>query len=355
MAALVPWMHERAAALDEKAAFPDAEIAALRDAGILALDLPIEQEGRPEIIDQLAVVLMEMGAGNLSVGRIVEAHFNARHLVARYGTRAQRERTDDDVRSGHLFALWVTDPPANGLRMERARDGIRLDGAKQFCSAASYATRALVTARDELGAAYMLVVSLGHGERVRPLAAPLQGMRAAVTGAVDFTGCTADYCLGDTGDYLREPDFSAGAWRGSAVATGGLRSLVALAIEQLQAVGRFDTPHHLQRMGGAMIACETTRHWVRAVARIAEDPRADPAQAVAYTGLARIAVESACLDAMPVVQRSLGLSAFRVGNPVERICRDLGTYLRQPAPDEVLTEAAAHFARHGGLDARQPL
>jgi hypothetical protein len=34
-----------------------------------------------------------------------------------------------------------------------------------------------------------------------------------------------------------------------------------------------------------------------------------------------------------------------LGNPVERICRDLGTYLRQPAPDEVLTEAAAYFAR----------
>jgi hypothetical protein len=49
---------------------------------------------------------------------------------------------------------------------------------------------------------------------------------------------------------------------------------------------------------------------------------------------------------MRLVQRSLGLSAFRHGNPVERICRDLGTYLRQPAPDAVLTEAAAHFARH---------
>ena len=30
----------------------------------------------------------------------------------------------------------------------------------------------------------------------------------------------------------------------------------------------------------------------------------------------------------------------------ERICRDLSTYLRQPAADEVLTEAADWFARH---------
>ena len=80
-------------------------------------------------------------------------------------------------------------------------------------------------------------------------------------------------------------------------------------------------------------------------ARVAEDPSVSPDRVIAYVGLARMAIETACLDAMQVVQRSLGLSAFCQGNPIERICRDLGTYLRQPAPDEVLTEAAAYFGR----------
>ena len=94
-------------------------------------------------------------------------------------------------------------------------EGIRLTGRKMFCSAAGYATHALVTAADENGEAQMLVVPLGKGERVEPLPAPLQGMRAAVTGAVDFDGCVVagDTRLGEPGDYLREPDFSAGAWR----------------------------------------------------------------------------------------------------------------------------------------------
>jgi alkylation response protein AidB-like acyl-CoA dehydrogenase len=113
----------------------------------------------------------------------------------------------------------------------------------------------------------------------------------------------------------------------------------------LKAAGRLDNPHQLQRLGNSLIACETSRLWVRQVARTVEDPQVDPGHAIAYTGLARIAVETACLDAMRLAQRSLGLSAFRRGNPVERICRDLGTYLRQPAPDEVLTEAAAYVAR----------
>ena len=109
------------------------------------------------------------------------------------------------------------------------------------------------------------------------------------------------------------------------MAAGGLRSLIDMAIAQLRTAGRLDNQHQLQRLGNAMIAWETSRLWVRQVARIAEDRNADPARAVAYTGLARIAVEAACLDAMRLVQRSLGLSAFRRGNPVERVCRDLAT------------------------------
>jgi alkylation response protein AidB-like acyl-CoA dehydrogenase len=175
-------------------------------------------------------------------------------------------------------------------------------------------------------------------------------MRAAVTGAVDFTGCEVPVTsvLGEPGDYLREPDFSGGAWRGSAVALGGLIALLDLAVDQLKSSGRFDSPHTRARIGEAMIARETSRLWVRSAARIAEDPGADTGLRVATVGLARIAVETACLDTMRLLQRSIGLSAFREGNPVERICRDLSTYLRQPAPDEVLTEGATWFANHPG-------
>jgi hypothetical protein len=73
-----------------------------------------------------------------------------------------------------------------------------------FCSGAGFATRALLTARDESGDSLMLVVTLNSGERVCPLDAPLQGMRGSVTGAVDFSGCSiaADSVLGTPGDYL---------------------------------------------------------------------------------------------------------------------------------------------------------
>jgi alkylation response protein AidB-like acyl-CoA dehydrogenase len=194
----------------------------------------------------------------------------------------------------------------------------------------------------------MLVLPLGIGERVRPLPSPLAGMRAAVTGAVDFSGCEVGVgaLLGEPGDYLREPDFSAGAWRGSAVALGGLMALIDFATQALRDTGRLDSPHAQARVAQAIIARETSRLWVFAAARTAEDDGAEAGHRVATVGLARIAVETACLDAMQLLQRSMGLSSFRQGAPVERVCRDLATYLRQPAPDEVLTEAGAWYAAH---------
>ena len=57
---------------DDKAAFPSDDIAALRDAGVLALPLPIEQDPWSDdvgaAVDQLAVVLMRIGTGNLRLG-----------------------------------------------------------------------------------------------------------------------------------------------------------------------------------------------------------------------------------------------------------------------------------------------
>lgn len=330
----IPWMQSRADMLDRDATFPVEEFDLLRGIGVLSALPPV---------GELASLLVLVGQGNLSAGRILEAHVNALHLIARYGTPAAWH-------ADRLFGLWVTDPPENGLCMRQSGDRILLNGSKQFCSGAGFVTGALITARDPDGDTRMLVLRLGIGETVAPLPSPLQGMRAAVTGAVDFTGCeiAPDALLGQPGDYLREPDFSVGAWRGSAVALGGLVALLDQAVAQLRDSGRFDSPHGQARLGRALIARETSRLWVQAAARVGEDPSADPGHRVATVGLARIAVETACLDAIHLVQRSLGLSAFRQGNPVERICRDLSTYLRQPAPDEVLTEAAAWFADHPG-------
>ena len=111
----------------------------------------------------------------------------------------------------------------------------------------------------------------------------------------------------------------------------------------LRNTGRGGNPHQAARLGEAAIAVETARLWVERAAAIAESASqaggAD--RIVAYVNLARLAVERAGLDLMEIVHRSVGLAGFMRPHPIERISRDLATYLRQPGPDLALTNAAA--------------
>jgi alkylation response protein AidB-like acyl-CoA dehydrogenase len=187
----------------------------------------------------------------------------------------------------------------------------------------------------------MVLVPLERDERADLSGWTAQGMRASATGAVDFTGLrvTSEDLIGQPGDYAAEPDFSAGAWRFAAVHCGGIEAVLAALRDHLRRTGRGADPHQAARLGQAAMVAETARLWVEAAAARAEAPDAGT-DAVAHVGLARLAVERAALDVLELAQRSVGLGAFMRPNPTERVMRDLATYLRQPAPDRVLTGAA---------------
>jgi alkylation response protein AidB-like acyl-CoA dehydrogenase len=343
---LAPELAKEAASCDS---FPFAAVSSLRDAGLLMAPVPVEYggfglhgmgDGR-----SLFQLLHLLGYSDLSLGRIFEAHVNALELIRRYGTPRQMEGAALAAQSGDLFALWVTDPAKQGVHLS---PDFTLTGEKWFCSAAGAAKQALITAQAE-ARSRMVLVPLTSRIQVTDRGVKLAGMRAAATGSVDFTGVVVDpeALIGEPGDYLREPVFSTGAWRSSAVALGGLAALIDTAKNELCSRGRADNPFQRMRFGQCVIAHETGRLWMlEAVTRIdAATGMGD--EAVAYVNLARTAVEAACLDALRHIQRSLGLSAFMQGSRAERIARDLATYLRQPAPDEALVEAAGYFIHDG--------
>lgn len=344
LAHLVPAMQERAIALDANEAFPEQDIQALRDLGAFMAPLPSRLGGHgagtePEGCDLLAGMLRILGQGNLAVGRLFEAHVNALQLIVVFGNPSQVERAASNVRDGHLFGLWVTDPIGHTL----ALDAGALRGSKGPCSGGGYVTRALVTILTAIGT-QMAVVPIDNTVGIEPMRDALQGMRACSNAVVRFhdTPVPDNAIIGSPGDYLREPLLSAGAWRTTAVTLGGLDALVAATKSQLARRGHQGALLQQDRLGRMLIAQETARLWTIAAAQTAENGNPPIADRVAYVNLARIAVESACLDAMRLAQRALGLAAFLRPNPVERLLRDLAVYLRQPAPDAVLTEAAAH-------------
>ncbi len=214
----------------------------------------------------------------------------------------------------------------------------------------------MITAQTEAGS-QLVLVPLTPRILVTDRGVKLAGMRAAVTGSVDFTGVVAgeEAMIGEPGDYLREPLFSSGAWRSSAVALGGLAALIDTAKKELCSRDRADNPFQRMRFGKSVIAHETGRLWMLEAVKRVDAATGAGDEAVAYVNLARTAVETACLDAMRHIQRSLGLSAFMEGSRAERIARDLATYLRQPAPDEVLVEAAGYFIHERAGEGVAPL
>ena len=351
---LLPVMQGEAGVADRDSRFPSASFASLKKTGLLMAPVPRALGGfglcQGEDAHGLFRLLHLLGEGNLALGRIFEAHVNALELIWRYGDAAQARQAAEAAEHGHLFGLWVTDAP-DRLKLKDDAGRLTLSGEKWFCSAAGVADRALVTA-DTAAGAQMLIAEIMPGQAMTDRGIKLAGMRAATTGSVDLTGLAVDAAalIGGAGDYLREPSFSTGAWRSSAVALGGLAALIETARNELRARGRDGNPYQRMRFGQAVIAHETGRLWLsEAVTRVdaatGTGASAVAAATVAYVNLARIAIEAACLDAIRLIQRSLGLSAFMQGSAAERICRDLGVYLRQPAPDEALAEAAAHYLR----------
>jgi alkylation response protein AidB-like acyl-CoA dehydrogenase len=344
--------RQRANLLDEDAAFPVEDVAALAEAGALGAVAPTLMGGlgigtEPARFAAASKLLQCIGGGSVALGRIFEGHLNAVRLVMRHGNDAQRRRTASDARNGLLHALWVTDGTAP-LSYSRTAQGIEITGEKRFCSAAGHASRAVVTAMSPDGERRLLILPMQRGEIVHPLQGGLQGVRSAGTGCARFTDVPhdVDCVFGSPEIYLEEPEFSVGAWRASAVAAGALSALVEAARAELVARVRADNPEQRQRLGRMFINAQTARLWLLHAACFAEDADGQADLAVATVNLARTAIEAACIDTIQLVQRSLGLSAFLRGNQVERMCRDLATYLRQPAPDEALAVAAAFFTAH---------
>jgi alkylation response protein AidB-like acyl-CoA dehydrogenase len=335
---------ERAGSYDEDGAYPAEDVAALHESGLVTAVLPLKSGGAGLSGEALSEVLRLIGSGSLPLGRLFEGHVNALELVLRCGERRQIDMVAEEARAGKLFGVWNTDD-ANDLRLVRRRERYRLVGRKILASGAGHIERPLITATDEDGRRMMVLPRLRPSDRADLSGWTAQGMRASATGAVDFTGIEIDpiEILGRPGDYERQPWFSGGAWRFAAVQLGGMERLFDLLRRHLQETNRGRDPHQAARLGESAMAVETARLWVAQAASLTEGPldsRA-PEQLVAYVNLARLAVEAAALDLMQLVQRSVGLRAFLRPNPIERISRDLATYLRQPGPDRALTDAAA--------------
>jgi hypothetical protein len=105
----------------------------LRLAEIRTEDLPLPGKGNTAERHRR---LMAVGREDLSLAKLAEAHWDAVAILADAGRRPVE---------GALYAVWASDTPGEGVRVERTDTGYLVSGTKMFCSGAGLVDRALIT------------------------------------------------------------------------------------------------------------------------------------------------------------------------------------------------------------------
>ncbi|TXL72659.1 acyl-CoA dehydrogenase [Vineibacter terrae] len=145
-----------AAARDQAAAWPHAELKALAELGFMGMLLPEAHGGADIGFVGYCLVLEEISAADGGVGTIAHVHNTSAASILRHGNDAQRQRYLPAMARGeHIGAFLLTEPQAGSdtaafrASARRDSDGFVLSGAKQFISNGSEAGTALVLAQTD--------------------------------------------------------------------------------------------------------------------------------------------------------------------------------------------------------------
>lgn len=262
--------------------------------------------------------LTEIGAHDLSLGRLAEGDVDARRILA------QAPGRHEEI-AGPL-GVWAADPPDGRVHATPSASGWRLDGCKRWCSGAGALHYALVTAHAPDG--YRLFVVSLRAPGVTPVADPWTGvgMVGADTRDVTFDRMEipADAAVGDPGWYLDRPGFGAGGVSVAAVWYGGAVGLARTL--RTRCVRRADA-HDLAALGAVDAACSAMRAVLRAAGERLDAGRVAAPRSEALR--VRAVVEAGCRAVLAEALPALGATALGRDPGHARRVADLPVYLRQ--------------------------
>jgi len=355
--AIVSELAQFGARYDAAPVFPIESLNLLRNVGLHRTFAPEKAGGevfanRHHQYTCMLSVLRIVGRGDLSVGRIYEGHVNAMLLFAWFGTPDQHSILHQKLSTGAFYGVWATEP-SPGVRLITQGHDRSLEGAKSFATGAGGLDHAIVTAQPEAGYRRLVIADASDGARADLSEWRVRGMRATGSGRYDLTGMdvAADDLLGAPGDYDRDPEFTTGAWRFTAVQLGGIEALLTETREAMSLAARQD-PLQRAKFADAVVATRTAYLWVRECAARAAAQEAD---GPAFARMTRGVVERAAFDVMELASRIVGTRSAIDGQRIDKIIRDLSLYLRQAGPDYAKDQAAIAWLDHDAWGDKDPL
>ena len=322
-------------ARDRDPAFPTSAMAALGAAGVLGATVPAQGTGL-SFAGELALVRAVARADG-SVGRIVDGHLNAVERVALLAPPDLRAETLEAVAAGQCWlGLWGADPVAGEgerARVERAGDGLRLEGTKVFCSGAGGLHAALVVVADG-DARRLAFVERGPAVEIDRSWFAGSGLRASESHRVTFHGAPVRALLGGPDELGREPWFGRDAIRTAATWAGLTDTAHAAARAALASRAAGGDELAALAAGRMLAAAGTIDRWLDDAGRRAGDHPAAPL--TAHSVALRAAVAGAASALVEEALRAAGSRALATGGALDRAARDLRLFLLQHRLDPLL-------------------
>ncbi len=217
------------------------EAAAL---GLAAMYVPEEMGGAGLTRLDATLVFEALGMACPTVASFISIHNMCAHMIAAYGSEAQRDRWLPDVIAMETVVSYCLTEPGSGsdaaalrTRAVRDGDGWALNGSKAFISGGGYSDLYLAMVRtggDGAGGISALLVpdgtpGLGFGARERKM-----GWKAQPTTLVSFDDCRvpADALLGGEGQGFRYAmqGLDGGRLNIAAAALGGAQAALERAL-----------------------------------------------------------------------------------------------------------------------------
>ena len=343
----------QAAETDHDGSFPEQEFEWIREAALLSVVLPgATLSFTNQSTSALLNLLKNIGRASLPVGRVYEGHVNALYLIHLFGNSAQKDYWFAQAASKKLFGVWNTQD-GQGIKIHDLGNGrYQLEGAKTFCSGAHWLNFPLITGElistDKKGW-QMCIIPNEKAQQIKADSSfwkPL-GMKASASFRMDFTGIelTEEDLFGAPDAYYQQPYFSGGAIRFAAVQLGGAEAILAETQQFLRNMKRIDDAFQQARVAEMAYLIESGNLWLNQAGNNTDQWLNEPEgteRILAYANMTRTVIEDICLRVMHLAERSVGSRGLMRPQAMERIHRDLTTYLRQPAPDATLTAIGSY-------------
>ncbi|MCF8586916.1 acyl-CoA dehydrogenase family protein [Gordonia liuliyuniae] len=345
-ASITPRLTELADPIDRGETPPQEAYDLIRESGLLAAMIPIENGGLGLDFADYTRLLAELAAANgaialgfnmhnVAIGSLFEADVDA---LGSTGV-AFRDWVIDQVVVGRTMFASAASEPATGARLRgistvyrRDGDGYVLDGHKSFVSLSGVADHYVVTARphddDSDVEVSHFVVSAGDpgvSFSTEWAGTALRGTSTAQMFLADTRIHADRLFLGVEGMSLfkavRDPHWMAAGYLGAYL--GLSEAIVDFAAQRLGAdERRRSQAADVQRLGAMTVALQATRALTTAAARGVVDRRSDQAtNATVYAAKHHLGETAQSLAAQAVAL--VGSAAMAADQPLQRLLREV--------------------------------